>query len=1346
MAKGKKEVKKVTDATMYGRHANIANNGFVATPTDEVGRIANLLKAETTYGNQSKYSIMVDPFAGFGIALEDIAGAVVGTGSKLHPVLVGSETNAHRAGALTKRFDIGVQSDAFSIEFTKNAAALLWLNPPYAGDPEFERLEHKALVEFTDILSMGGILIYIVPRKTLRTSARFLAEHYEDLTMYTFMPQEYRKFNQVVIVGTRKERDPLGGSDGEQRLRAFASVNNNVEPPRDKKYEVQFSMTYSGDKYIYSPRIVDEEAAIAAYNEQFPELYAEHLRLIEGSNNEALTTRAPLETVRDTYTSMLTVAGAGNKVIFRLPEDPEHPDGPQPPRKVMIYGQVTKLVKKSEEELDEKTVKVNRSEVLYATLKELNLDRWKFTDYSGERIHDYLDRNGPTILEAFRSAHPPQIDTSNVDLEAEMPDLLRTPKFRQYDAIYTMYHGLRSNGSVFLGGQTGCGKTFMALGVLAKGFEDGVMKRSAVVCPSHLTEKWMREARETVPNIRTVKLDSIAAVDRVIAEERVLDWAEGWIKSCPNGPWRLHPDDELDIRVNLGDIDMLLLHAEGNADVDGRPEVLDAANTLRAVMPFSGISANLLVNRDALDLVTGYAADVEHLAEARAGVIRRIQDAETAHIASKINMAHNVTERAIAATGIRESRMDAVPAIERGPLLMVISKETAKLGASLKGSYDLPRILPPGDSFPAMARNVIRIYDEEGHLVESYPAACCQSCGQPLWYESKKETHFYRPYEVEKKKVSCPECGAQAWTSKPLPSRKGKPRAVSGLSEWLNAVEDGSAPLKSTQAVYRREKGVLKDRNRYPIAERIKRHARRRHDIDLTIVDEAQHYKAEGSAQAIAVAMLAEVSQFTVAMTGTIYDGKASNLFYLLWRINQTIREEYGIDEASRFKRDFGFIRTSQKEKVTSYDALGGASRRKVGSKSETEIPQLHPDLLKLMLPMMVNVRLADVAKEGDLPPRNEFIVGIDMDKEQALRYGSIQAQLMEVLEQQLRNGSSRLLGAYLQVLLSCQELCFMDELVIDPGSGDVVVDEPGLPEDVVRPKEHALVEIVRNELAHGRRVMVFVTHSQERDIQPRLRDILRAEGFKAEIMPGVDAERREARIAKMLDEGMEVFIVNIKKVETGLDLLDFPSTVVYEPEYSGYVMRQGAGRAFRIGQQHPVHLFYLSYNETMQERALKIMSSKTRAGLALEGELQEGGLATHSEGDDEGMFVALARMLVRNIDEVTVGDSPSVSEAIAMANDILERHYADRPDIAPQVIEVETRQSKDGQMVKIVKPVPVMTTLIAEKDIEILKALSEVMNRSAARRGRRTEEEPDHVQANLFDFALSQFEQFVAD
>ena len=156
-------------------------------------------------------------------------------------------------------------------------------------------------------------------------------------------------------------------------------------------------------------------------------------------------------------------------------------------------------------------------------------------------------------------------------------------------------------------------------------------------------------------------------------------------------------------------------------------------------------------------------------------------------------------------------------------------------------------------------------------------------------------------------------------------------------------------------------------------------------------------------------------------------------------------------------------------------------------------------------------------------------------------------------------------------------------------------------------------------------------------------------------------------------------------------------------------------------------------------------MSSKTRAGLALEGELQEGGLATYSEGEDEGMFVALARMLVRRIDEVTVGDSPSVADAIAMANEVLERHYESRPDIAPQVIEVEPQIATDQPTAKIAKPAPVMTTLIREKDIEILKALSEVMNRRAARRRRKTEE-PDHVQPNLFDFALSQFEHFAAD
>ena len=73
------------------------------------------------------------------------------------------------------------------------------------------------------------------------------------------------------------------------------------------------------------------------------------------------------------------------------------------------------------------------------------------------------------------------------------------------------------------------------------------------------------------------------------------------------------------------------------------------------------------------------------------------------------------------------------------------------------------------------------------------------------------------------------------------------------------------------------------------------------------------------------------------------------------------------------------------------------------------------------------------------------------------------------------------------------------------------------------------------------------------------------------------------------------------------------------------YVMRQASRRSWRIGQTCPVKVVYMSYRNTLQANALKLVAKKLQSSLAVEGELAVDGLA--SFGDDSGdLMMALAR------------------------------------------------------------------------------------------------------------------------
>jgi hypothetical protein len=107
----------------------------------------------------------------------------------------------------------------------------------------------------------------------------------------------------------------------------------------------------------------------------------------------------------------------------------------------------------------------------------------------------------------------------------------------------------------------------------------------------------------------------------------------------------------------------------------------------------------------------------------------------------------------------------------------------------------------------------------------------------------------------------------------------------------------------------------------------------------------------------------------------------------------------------------------------------------------------------------------------------------------------------------------------------------------------------------------------------------------------------------------------------------MQVCICHPKLVQTGLDLLDFPTILFYETGYSTYVLRQASRRSWRIGQKQAVRVGFLSYAGTAQESCLRLMGKKLLVSLAMEGKLQADGLQLMD--DDSDLLTAMARELV---------------------------------------------------------------------------------------------------------------------
>ena len=143
-----------------------------------------------------------------------------------------------------------------------------------------------------------------------------------------------------------------------------------------------------------------------------------------------------------------------------------------------------------------------------------------------------------------------------------------------------------------------------------------------------------------------------------------------------------------------------------------------------------------------------------------------------------------------------------------------------------------------------------------------------------------------------------------------------------------------------------------------------------------------------------------------------------------------------------------------------------------------------------------------------------------------------------------------------------------------------------------------------------------------------RLAHVLGNAGFRVAVLRStVPTDKREAWYEKQLKEGVEVVICHPKLVETGLDLLAFPTLYFYETGYSLHTLRQASRRSWRIGQHLPVRVKFLAYSGTMQETCIRHMGKKMLVALMMEGKFSGEGLQSLDANED--LLSAMARELV---------------------------------------------------------------------------------------------------------------------
>lgn len=558
-----------------------------------------------------------------------------------------------------------------------------------------------------------------------------------------------------------------------------------------------------------------------------------------------------------------------------------------------------------------------------------------------------------------------------------------------------------------------------------------------------------------------------------------------------------------------------------------------------------------------------------------------------------------------------------------GPIYWIVGKEKAKLGYSWKYAA----------KFRTETVKVVEKTEDPhtGEVVETVSwekseRVICPRCGQIVEGPNKdKDTGEVLPLDAKtlkrnKKKFRC-QCGEELWHA--------DAGQFESFRDYLQQTRSGKK-IKPRKA-----RGMFR---RYAVADYFKRQLRRGF-FDVFLADEVHELKALDSAQGDAFGSLAAACRKVVCLTGTLMGGHASHLYHLNFRTGpgRMVAEGYEYGKVTRWIDHYGVRQTTIRERQSDdYEDKKSGKGKNRTTKTE-EKPGISPTLFsQQLIDKAVFLHLSDVAVK--LPEFTEEIIPCTLDPEVKIGYDEMAEVIKDALAPMLARGDKRLLSTYLQNLLSYPDKPFRN-CDVNLGEGDWY--EPiECSEAEIYPKEQEMLRIVQSELAEGRRVLIYANYTGKRDVTYRFVDVLARKGIKAQTLKSsVDPKDREKWIKDRLGEGLEVLICNPELVKTGLDLIEFPTIVCMQNTYNVFTLMQASRRSWRIGQAHPVKVYYMYYRGTMQENAVALIGKKVLASKLINGEqIQDGGL-TDLCGSEASEQVALAKSLasggVSGIEEI---------------------------------------------------------------------------------------------------------------
>ena len=441
----------------------------------------------------------------------------------------------------------------------------------------------------------------------------------------------------------------------------------------------------------------------------------------------------------------------------------------------------------------------------------------------------------------------------------------------------------------------------------------------------------------------------------------------------------------------------------------------------------------------------------------------------------------------------------------------------------------------------------------------------------------------------------------------------------------------------------------------------------------LFVVDEVHRMKGQATTRGEGFGRMANAIGDTLTLTGTFFGGVASSIFFLLWRSTpQLIQDGWDQSETTRWIATYGRL----KKVYQSQSGSAARNARQWRQQNIKELAGISPTVFKYIFPTMIFRTMADLGVV--LPAFHDEIVRLEMTDAQRADYQRVNNWTWD----KVKDYGPKAVAMWFQWILSRPNSGFREETVHFKHTGATLDLDPVInDESELLPKEQWLVDHCQEQVAQGRRVIVYLRQTGTRNIRPRIEKLLQDAGINAVQLP--DSVGTDKREAWLLENRPDVLLVNPRRVAVGLDLVMYQDVVFYEIEYSLYVLWQAVRRVWRLGQHREVQAHYLVYADTMEEEGLAWIGRKKAAATRMLGDSLAGALVDDSE--DNSIVAALMSAMQsqglladRHLDTALFTDTAAAmnEQAAEVANRITDSEYYD--DTEPEA-SVDTEQPDDA-------------------------------------------------------------------